>query len=211
MPDIGKQSLYPASLIFYLFPAVQVHVIFLCYEGYDFQRDDMNVTNKREQTNSAIQLARYGVIILSLVCMSPRLAHADDATEDICKAIGQGISLHIDGTYGGYPFSVLREAVLGGVACPSGALQVQAFETIAAPPPHMRITVKRPLGQGRQGTISAMLYAQGRFVIGERMSLSSFSRTQSPSSVKADINLVTTNLWNDLAARVTHNKPIIPQ
>ncbi|GBR64159.1 hypothetical protein AA0483_1227 [Acetobacter syzygii NRIC 0483] len=211
MSDIGKQSLYPASLFFHLFPAVQVHVIFLCYEGYDFQQDDMNVTIKREQANSAIQIARYGVIILSLVCMSSRLAQADDATDDICKTAGQGIRLHIDGTYGGYPFSVLREAVLDGVACPSSALQVQAFETIAAPPPHMRITLMRPLGQGRQGTISAMLYAQGRFVIGERMSLSSFSRTQSPSSVKADINLVTTNLWNDLAARVTHNKPIIPQ
>lgn len=169
------------------------------------------MTIKREQANSAIQLARYGVIILSLVCMSSQPAHADDATDNICKTVGQGIRLHIDGTYGGYPFSILRHAVLDSVVCPSGAMQLQAFEIIAAPPPHMRISVKRPLGQGRQGTISAMLYAQGRFVIGERMSLSSFSRTQSPSSVKADINLVTTNLWNDLAARVTHNKPIIPR
>jgi hypothetical protein len=176
-----------------------------------FNRVIMNVSVKRGQANTANQFARYGVMILCLVCVSLRPAYADDAADDICKTAGQGIRLHIDGTYGGYPFSVLRDAVLGGLACPSDALQLQAFAVIAVPPPHLRITVMRPLGQGQQGTISAMLYAQGRFVIGERMSLSSFSRTQSPSSVKADINLVTTNLWNDLAARVTHNKPIIPQ
>jgi hypothetical protein len=143
--------------------------------------------------------------------MDVRLAHADDAADDVCKTTEQGIRLHIDGTYGGYPFSVLREVVLSSLSCPSNDLELRTFAAIAVPPPHLRITVMRPLGQGQQGTISAMLYAQGRFVIGERMSLSSFSRTQSPSSVKADINLVTTNLWNDLAARVTHNKPIVPQ
>ena len=169
------------------------------------------MTVNRGQTSLTNQLARYGIMILTLVCMDAHLAHADDDSDDVCKTAEQGIRLHIDGTYGGYPFSVLREAVLGGLSCPSSALELRVFATIAVPPPHMRITVMRPLGQGQQGTISAMLYAQGRFVIGERMSLSSFSRTQSPSSVKADINLVTTNLWNDLAARMAHNKPIIPQ
>lgn len=169
------------------------------------------MTVNRGQTSFANQLARYGIMILAFVCMDSHLAYADDDADDVCKTAEQGIRLHIDGTYGGYPFSVLREAVLGGLSCPSNALELRAFATIAVPPPHMRITVMRPLGQGQQGTISAMLYAQGRFVIGERMSLSSFSRTQSPLSVKADINLVTTNLWNDLAARMTHNKPIIPQ
>lgn len=166
---------------------------------------------KQGQTSVATRLARYGVMVLTMVGMSTPLAHADDATDDVCTTVEQGIRLHIDGTYGGYPYSVLRNAVLGGLACPSSTLELQAFGVIAIPPPHMRITVMRPLGQGQQGTISAMLYAQGRFIVGERMSLSSFSRTQSPSSVKADINLVTTELWNDLAARITHNKPIIPQ
>ena len=169
------------------------------------------MTINRGQTKVANQLAHYGIMILTIVCLGEKPAYADDAADDVCKNTEQGIRLHIDGTYGGYPYSVLRNAVLRGLACPSSSLELQAFSTIAAPPPHMRITVMRPLGQGQQGTISAMLYAQGRFVIGERMSLSSFSRTQSPSSVKADINLVTTNLWNDLAARITHNKPIIPQ
>lgn len=191
--------------------AVQVHVIFPCYEGRNFQQDDMNVTAEHGQTSIATQLARYGMMILTLVCMSNHLAHADDATDDVCKTVVQGIRLHVDGSYGGYSYSVLREAVLSGLACPSNELELQAFGTIAIPAPHMRITVMRPLGQGQQGTISVMLYAQGRFVIGERMSLSSFSRTQSPSSVKADINLVTAELWNDLASRITHNKPIIPQ
>lgn len=170
----------------------------------------MTVATTPERTGLASKITRSGLLILLMLASGARQAHADDATDQVCGAVEQGILLHVDGTYGGYPYSVLRAAVLGGFSCPSDKLELQAFGVIAIPPPHMRITVMRPTGQGQQGTISAMLYAQGRFVIGERMSLSSFSRTQSPASVKADISLVTTNLWRDLGARITHNKPIIP-
>lgn len=170
----------------------------------------MNVPTIPQRTSLVGKMARYGSLLLLMLVLDARLARADDAAEHACDTVEQGLLLHVDGTYGGYPYSVLRAAVLGGLTCPSDKLELQAFGVIAIPPPHMRITVMRPVGQGQQGTISAMLYAQGRFVIGERMSLSSFSRTQSPASVKADISLVTTNLWRDLGARITHNKPIIP-
>lgn len=123
---------------------------------------------------------------------------------------GKGIRLHVDGMYGGYPHSVLRDAVRQGVACPSNEAELHAFSLIANPTPHLRIAVNRPTGQGQQGSISTQLYSQGHFVIGERMSLSALSRSQSPSSVVSDINLITARLWSDLAIRVDRGGPVIP-
>ncbi|MBV1829814.1 hypothetical protein HNW77_13505 [Komagataeibacter sp. AV436] len=153
-------------------------------------------------------ILRYGLAVLMIISMTLCAAHAE--TEGICRAVEQGIRLHVDGMYGGYPHSVLRDAVLESVDCPSGAAELQAFHAIAVPPPHMRIAVMRPTGQGQQGSLSVMLFSQGHFVIGERMSLSPFSRSQSPFSIKADINLATARLWDDLAKRIAQGKPIIP-
>ncbi|MBE7728908.1 hypothetical protein [Komagataeibacter sp. FXV3] len=119
--------------------------------------------------------------------------------------VGQGIRLHVDGMYGGYPHSVLRDAVLQGVACPSGQAELHAFSMVADPSPHMHIFVTRPIGQGQQGAISARLFSHGHFVIGERMSLSPLARSQSPFSVTSDINLMMARLWSDLAERVSHD------
>lgn len=154
-------------------------------------------------------VARYGLPILITLSLCGCIAHTE--TESICKEAGEeGILLHIDGSYAGYPYSVLRHAVLQSVSCPVSATELRAFHAIAVPAPHMRVSIKRPVEQGRLGALSVVLFSQGRFVIGERMALTSFSRTQSPSSIKGDINLATVNLWNDLASRITHNKPIIP-
>ncbi|GAN87923.1 hypothetical protein LU298_15255 [Komagataeibacter intermedius] len=159
-------------------------------------------------------IVHYGLAILMIVSISGCVARAETETETetngICETVEQGIRLHVDGTYGGYPHSVLRDAVLESVACPSGDAELRAFHTIAIPPPHMRIAVMRPIGQGQQGSLSIMLFSQGHFVIGERMSLSPFSRTQSPFSVKADINLATARLWGDLANRIAQGKRAIP-
>lgn len=127
-------------------------------------------------------IVHYGLAILMIVSISGCVARAETETETngICETVEQGIRLHVDGTYGGYPHSVLRDAVLESVACPSGDAELRAFHTIAIPPPHMRIAVMRPIGQGQQGSLSIMLFSQGHFVIGERMSLSPFSRTKSP-------------------------------
>ena len=137
-------------------------------------------------------------------------AQAESGTEGICMTVQQGIRLHVDGMYGGYPHSVLRDAVLQGVACPSDAAEVHAFSLIADPSPHLRISVIRPMGQGQQGSISARLFSQGHFVIGERMSLSLLARSQSPFSVTSDINLMMARLWSDLAERISHGGPVIP-
>ncbi|GAN82342.1 MULTISPECIES: hypothetical protein [Novacetimonas] len=157
-------------------------------------------------------MVRYGLPVLMMISMCGCVAHAETAadTDDICRNVEQGVRLHVDGAYGGYPHSVLRDAVLDSVTCPSGEGELRAFHRIATPPPHMRIAVTRPMGQGQQGSLSVMLFSQGRFVIGERMSLSVFSRSQSPFSVKADINLATTRLWNDFAARIERGGPVIP-
>ncbi|MCE2563200.1 hypothetical protein [Komagataeibacter sp. FNDCF1] len=153
-------------------------------------------------------ILRYGLAVLIIISMTGRAAHA--ATDGICKTVEQGIRLHVDGMYGGYPHSVLRDAVLDSVDCPSGTAELRAFHVIAVPQPHMRIAVMRPTGQGQQGSLSVMLFSQGHFVIGERMALSPFSRSQSPFSVKADVNLATARLWNDLANRIAQGKPAIP-
>ena len=157
-------------------------------------------------------IVHYGLAILMMISISGCVAHAetDTETDGICETEEQGIRLHVDGMYGGYPHSVLRDAVLESIACPSGDAELHAFHAIATPPPHMRISVMRPTGQGQQGSLSVMLFSQGHFVIGERMSLSPFSRTQSPFSVKADINLATARLWSDLANRIAQGKPAIP-
>ncbi|WP_239020401.1 hypothetical protein [Novacetimonas pomaceti] len=137
-------------------------------------------------------------------------ARAQGGTEGICMTVHQGIRLHVDGMYGGYPHSVLRDAVLQGVACPSGEGELHAFSQIASPSPHLRIAVVRPMGQGQQGSISARLFAQGHFVIGERMSLSPLAHSQSPFSVTSDVNLMMARLWSDLAARIAHGGSVIP-
>ncbi|GBQ63937.1 hypothetical protein [Komagataeibacter swingsii] len=153
---------------------------------------------------------RYGLAILMTFGVAGCSAHAETGTDEICKTVEHGVRLHVDGVYGGYPHSVLRDVVLESVSCPSGQAEMRAFDAIAVPPPHMRIAVMRPTGQGQQGSVSVMLFSQGHFVIGERMALSPFSRSQSPFSVKADINLATARLWDDLAARVAQGKPAIP-
>lgn len=157
-------------------------------------------------------MVRYGLLVLMMVSMCGRAAHAETAadTDGICQTVEHGVRLHVDGVYGGYPHSVLRDAVLESVACPSDEEELRAFHLIGTPPPHMRISVMRPTGQGQQGSLSVMLFSQGHFVIGERMSLSVFSRSQSPFSVKADINLATQRLWSDLAARIARGGPVIP-
>ncbi|ATU72879.1 hypothetical protein CFR78_13910 [Komagataeibacter rhaeticus] len=155
-------------------------------------------------------IVRYGLAVLMMTGISGCAAHAETDTDGICQTVEQGIRLHVDGLYGGYPHSVLRDAVLESVTCPSGDAELRAFHAIAMPPPHMRVAVTRPTGQGQQGSLSVMLFSQGHFVIGERMSLSPFSRTQSPFSVKADINLATARLWSDLANRMAQGKPVIP-
>ena len=154
------------------------------------------------------RVIRYGLSIMITLSLCGCVSYAE--TESICKGTEEGILLHIDGSYAGYPYSVLRHAVLQSVACPTGETELRAFHVIAVPAPHMRVSINRPAAQGRSGSLSITLFSQGRFVIGERMALTSFSRTQSPSSIKGDINLATVNLWNDLASRITHNKPIIP-
>ena len=137
-------------------------------------------------------------------------SRADSGAEGICMTVQQGIRLHVDGMYGGYPHSVLRDVVLQGVACPSDEAELHVFSLIAEPAPHLRISVMRPMGQGQQGSISARLFLQGHFVIGERMSLSPLARSQSPFSVSSCINLMMARLWSDLAARISHGGPVIP-
>ncbi|GAN86816.1 hypothetical protein Gain_0035_029 [Komagataeibacter intermedius TF2] len=66
------------------------------------------------------------------------------------------------------------------------------------------------MGQGQQGAISARLFSQGHFVIGERMSLSPLARSQSPFSVTSEINLLMARLWSDLAERISHGGRAIP-
>ncbi|MCW4588056.1 hypothetical protein NO222_12795 [Gluconacetobacter entanii] len=139
-----------------------------------------------------------------------RDARAESGTEGICMTIQQGIRLHVNGMYGGYPHSVLRDAVLQGVACPSSEAELHALGLIATPAPHLHIAVMRPIGQGQQGAISARLYSRGHFVIGERMSLSPLARSQSPFSITSDVNLLMARLWDDLAARVGRGGPVIP-
>ncbi|WP_239019896.1 hypothetical protein [Novacetimonas maltaceti] len=139
-----------------------------------------------------------------------RDARAQGGSEGICMTIQQGIRLHVDGMYGGYPHSVLRDAVLQGVACPSSEAELRAFGQIASPSPHLRITVMRPTGQGQQGSISARLFSREHFVIGERMSMSPLARSQSPFSVTSDVNLMMARLWDDLAARAGHGSAVIP-
>ena len=60
-------------------------------------------------------MLRYGVPLLVMVSMYSRIAHARTQTDTICQAVEQGIRLHVDGMYGGYPHSVLHDAVLEGV------------------------------------------------------------------------------------------------
>ncbi|GCE78797.1 hypothetical protein [Komagataeibacter oboediens] len=144
------------------------------------------------------------------VVLTTQAARAESGPESICATDRGGIRLHVDGMYGGYPHSVLHDAVVRGVSCPSGAAQLHAFSLIADPSPHLRISVTRPIGQGQQGAISTRLFSKGHFVIGERMSLSPLARSQSPFSVTSDINLTMARLWEDLAARIGHGGPVIP-
>lgn len=174
------------------------------------RRDGRNYTFYRKQTRIMRRIlygSLYTACIFFLI-MSP--TRADSGTEGICMTVQQGIRLHVDGMYGGYPHSVLRDVVLQGVACPSDEAELHAFSLIAEPAPHLRISVMRPMGQGQQGSISARLFLQGHFVIGERMFLSPLARSQSPFSVSSYINLMMARLWSDLAARISHGGPVIP-
>nr|WP_227672336.1 hypothetical protein [Komagataeibacter sp. FXV3] len=156
------------------------------------------------------KILQGGLYIACIFFLMVSPAWAERGTEGICMTVHQGIRLHVDGMYGGYPHSVLRDAVLQGVACPSDEAELHAFTLIADPSPHLRITVTRPMGQGQQGVISARLFFNGHFVIGERMSLSPLARSQSPFSVTSDINLMMARLWSDLAERISHGGPVIP-
>ncbi|ARW15322.1 hypothetical protein S101446_00181 [Komagataeibacter europaeus] len=163
-----------------------------------------------EQTLIMQRILRDSLYTACIFCLMVSTAWADVGTEGICMTVRQGIRLHVDGMYGGYPHSVLRDAVLQGVACPSDDAELHAFGLIADPSPHLRISVTRPIGQGQQGAISARLFFKGHFVIGERMSLSPLARSQSPFSVTSDINLMMARLWSDLAERISHGGPVIP-
>nr|WP_225063363.1 hypothetical protein [Komagataeibacter rhaeticus] len=163
-----------------------------------------------EQTLIMRRVWQGSLYIACIFFLMVSTAWADNGTEGICMTVQQGIRLHVDGMYGGYPHSVLRSAVLQGVACPSNAAELHAFSLIADPSPHLRVSVTRPMGQGQQGSISARLFSRGQFVIGERMSLSPLARSQSPFSVTSDINLMMARLWSDLAERISHGGPVMP-
>ncbi|MCE2563190.1 hypothetical protein LDL32_00785 [Komagataeibacter sp. FNDCF1] len=163
-----------------------------------------------EQTRIMQRMLRDSLYTACIFFLMVSTAWADSGTEGICMTIRQGIRLHVYGMYGGYPHSVLRDAVLQGVACPSGEVELHAFSLIADPSPHLHITVTRPIGQGQQGAISARLFSKGHFVIGERMPFSPLARSQSPFSVTSDINLMMARLWGDLAERISHGGPVIP-
>lgn len=163
-----------------------------------------------EQTLIMQRIVRDSLYAACIFFLGVSAAWADDGTEGICMTVRHGIRLHVDGMYGGYPHSVLRDAVLQGVACPSDEAERHVFGLIADQPPHLRISVTRPMGQGQQGAISARLFSQGHFVIGERMSLSPLARSQSPFSVTSEINLLMARLWSDLAERISHGGRAIP-
>ena len=166
--------------------------------------------NNGEQTLIMQKILRGSLYAACIFFLLVSTAWAESGTEGICMTVRQGIRLHVDGMYGGYPHSVLRNAVLQGVACPSDEGELHAFGLIADPSPHLRISVTRPTGQGQQGVISARLFSSGHFVIGERMSLSPLARSQSPFSVTSDINLMMARLWSDLATRISRGGPVIP-
>lgn len=128
-------------------------------------------------------------------------AYGEDASVVVCPGVEAGIILTVFGTFSGYPHSVLRDAVVRGIACPHGETQLRAFEKIGVPPPHLRISVERHAGQGLTGAVSATLFWRGRVVLGERKNLSLLARTQAPSIVSSEINVMMDRLWHDLAER----------
>ncbi|WP_308718835.1 hypothetical protein [Komagataeibacter xylinus] len=153
---------------------------------------------------------RYLPVLLASFVAWAWTVPAAAKTDLVCTGQAAGIRLHVDGLYGGYPHSVLRQAVLRSVACPTGPDVNAAFLKIAQPAPHLRVSVIRPIGQGQQGSISVMLFSRGQFVIGERMGLSVLSHSQSPFVVSNDINLATQRMWDDLAARMKAGGPVVP-
>ncbi|QHC37485.1 hypothetical protein FMA36_17860 (plasmid) [Komagataeibacter xylinus] len=133
--------------------------------------------------------------------MSGRLssAYGKETHELICPGVQAGIMLTVFGTFNGYPHSALHDAVVRGIACPRGETQLRAFEKIGVPPPHLRINVEHPAGQGLTGAVSVTLFWRGRLILGERKNLSLLAKTRAPSIVSSDINVMTDRLWHDLA------------
>ena len=144
-------------------------------------------------------------ILILLVIFLSSCAHENiQKADNVCNIKGESIKLYTHGMYGGYPQSVLRDVVSSSVSCPNDNNEIKYYHIMLLSHPHLHITIIRPLGQGQKGYLSAKIFANGRFIIGERTYLSPFSRTQSPYSVKADIHRATMHLWHDLAIHMAH-------